>query len=394
MDEEYRDRVEIGEEEIPIEEFSLEDMDESAPSFPEEAPAETAGKPQGKTPEAAVWTEEDAIPPEPVPEYAGRYGLLDRRGRLAHTGWNTRDEYEYNKENMRQAFRRKEWEFNQLSNSRFVFQVTYGHTGYAALAGATLVDFATGERYSSGRPRLFPGDRLDLDFSGGQPQSLKYEDGDLFLSISFDGDVRRLLVRSDRFDADISCHDAGDAIVTVTPFALRGQFYYNYKKVFRDLAGHVQVNRASRALDGETFLLLDSGRGIWPYRNRWIWASGATETDRGVLALNLGGGFGAEGAPTENAIFLDGRIQKLGKVYFKFVPDDPMRLWHISDDRRRLRLTFHPTFDNYTQRNALLVRTRCHQVFGKLSGTVELEDGTVLRLTDVPFFCEHAVNRW
>ena len=156
----------------------------------------------------------------------------------------------------------------------------------------------------------------------------------------------------------------------------------------------MQVNRASRALDGETFLLLDSGRGIWPYRNRWIWASGATETDRGVLALNLGGGFGAEGAPTENAIFLDGRIQKLGKVYFKFVPDDPMRLWHISDDRRRLRLTFHPTFDNYTQRNALLVRTRCHQVFGKLSGTVELEDGTVLRLTDVPFFCEHAVNRW
>ena len=72
--------------------------------------------------------------------------------------------------------------------------MTYGHTGYAGLAGVTLVDFTTGERFSSGKKQLFPGDRLDLDFSGGQPHSLKYEDEDLFLSISFDGEVRRILV--------------------------------------------------------------------------------------------------------------------------------------------------------------------------------------------------------
>ena len=27
-------------------------------------------------------------------------------------------------------------------------------------------------------------------------------------------------------------------------------------------------------------------------------------------------------------------------------------------------------------------------------GTVELESGEVLRLSEMPFFCEHAVNRW
>ena len=41
-----------------------------------------------------------------------------------------------------------------------------------------------------------------------------------------------------------------------------------------------------------------------------------------------------------------------------------------------------------------LVHNRCHQVYGRLSGTVELDDGEVVRIEDIPFFCEHAVNRW
>ena len=398
---------------IPIEEFTLDELEEDEVPEPlrpapaeetaPEAPAEgyeEYGEAEkelppayGEEPEARPWRPDPAIETGGF-DTRGRPHLLTRKGKLAHRGWDTADVFEYNKENIRHPFRRKEWEFYQLSNSRFTFQVTYGHAAYAGLAGVTLVDFATGERFTSGKPRFFPGDSLDLDFSGGQPHSLKYEDRDLFLSISFDGEVRRILVRSERFEADLSCHDAGDAIVTVTPFRFAGQFYYNYKKVFRDLAGHLEMHGGSQLLDRETFLLLDSGRGVWPYRHSWIWACGATETDRGVLALNLGGGFGAEGAPTENAVFLDGRIHKLGKVYFQFVPDDCMRTWHISDDRKRLRLTFRPAFDNYTHTNYLLVHNRCHQVYGRLSGTVELDDGEVLRLEDIPFFCEHAVNRW
>ena len=386
---------------IPIEEFTLDEMAEDEPPEDLYSASEDDGEEDypENGPEQPLYTEgyEDPVEWEedpPEEERRRRPNLLSKKGKLRRACWATTDVFEYNKEYMRRPSRRKEWEFYQLSNSRYVFQVTYGHTGYAGLAGVTLVDFTTGERFSSGKKQLFPGDRLDLDFSGGQPHSLKYEDEDLFLSISFDGEVRRILVRSDQFDADLSCHDAGDAIVTATPFSLAGQFYYNYKKVFRDLAGHLYMHNVNQRLDGETFLLLDSGRGIWPYRHSWIWASGARETDRGVLALNLGGGFGREDAPTENAIFLDGKIQKLGRVFFKFSPEDYMKSWRISDEDRRLHLVFRPAFDNHTDTNYLLVHNRCHQVFGRLSGTVELDSGEVLRLSEMPFFCEHAVNRW
>ena len=173
-------------------------------------------------------------------------------------------------------------------------------------AEAVLVDFETGERYSSGRLQLFPGDAFDLDFSGGEPHTLKYEDKDSFLSISFDGEVRRIIVRSDRFDADLSCHDAGDPVVTAADFGSRSRFACIYKKNFLDLAGYVHMHKLDYRLDGETFLVLSSGRGLWPYVSSQLWLNAAWEYDGRVVALNLGDNYGTDGPVTENALFVDG----------------------------------------------------------------------------------------
>ena len=171
---------------IPIEEFTLDEMAEEEPPEDLYSASEDDGEENypENGPEQPLYTEgyEDPVEWEedpPEEERRRRPNLLSKKGKLRRACWATTDVFEYNKEYMRRPSRRKEWEFYQLSNSRYVFQVTYGHTGYAGLAGVTLVDFTTGERFSSGKKQLFPGDRLDLDFSGGQPHSLKYEDGDL-----------------------------------------------------------------------------------------------------------------------------------------------------------------------------------------------------------------------
>ena len=145
-------------------------------------------------------------------EYVYRQPLLTRKGKLATPGWTPEDLFIYNKENMPFSSRRREWEFYQVSDPRFAFRIGYGHGPGAGRAEAVLTDFETGEKVRTGKLTLLPGDSMDLDFAPGEPHGVKYEDDKLLLSLGFDGETRRVVVRSDRFDAQFTVRDAGDAM--------------------------------------------------------------------------------------------------------------------------------------------------------------------------------------
>ncbi len=327
-------------------------------------------------------------------ETTERMPLLDKKGALTRPSWAVTDVFEYNKDRLRRPARRKEWEFYQLSDPRFTLQLTYGHAVYVGMAGATLLDRETGRRLNAGPVKLLPGDAFDLDFSAGEPHSFKYEDGAFLLSVGFDGEVRRLRCVSADLDVDLACRDEGDAIVTAVPFARRGQFYYNYKKNFSEVRGRVIVDGLAYPLEEDAFLLLDSGRGVWPYRHHWVWGNGTARVDGHVLGLNIGWGFGNTSRGTENALFWDGKIQKLGRVREEADFEDFMQSERFYSEDGRLELAFTPVFDNFTEHNWLAVHNRCHQVFGTLSGRVTLDDGTPVAVEGMRFFCEHAQNRW
>ena len=326
--------------------------------------------------------------------YLSRDPLLTPKGRLTEPGWSPEDVFVYNKESMRSAARRREWEYYQVSNARYAFQIMYGHGPKMGLANVTLIDFETGEKYRSGKRKLFPGDSFDLDFSGGEPHSLKYEDDDLFLSVGFDGAVRRIAVRSNRFDAELCCYDTGDAIVTAAPFARKTQFLYSYKKCFPDLTGHIHMHKLDYRLNENSFLLLSSGRGVLPRQSTRIWAAGGQRVGEHVYTLNLGDLFGPNGSPTENAVFVDGELQKLGRAFFKFKGDGMSQPWTISDSSRRVHLEFFPDYDHYERVNLGVADIRRHRLYGKLYGTVALDDGDEWEIDEMHFFVEHTGERW
>ena len=60
----------------------------------------------------------------------------------------------------------------------------------------------------------------------------------------------------------------------------------------------------------------------------------------------------------------------------------------------RFEMTMTPFYDNYTKSRVLFIGNICHQVFGKWTGTVTLDDGTVLDINDMVAFCEISVNMW
>lgn len=323
-----------------------------------------------------------------------RRTLLTGKGRLREERWAGEDVFIYNKERIRTPSRRREWESYQVSNDRFAFRVLYGHGPGVGLARATLVDFETGERYVSGKPHYFPRDGYDLDFSGGEPHSVKYEDDGLFMSIGSDGLVRRVIVRSDRFDAELAAPEQGDAMVTAVPCGGRYGFLYRYEKSFAELSGHVHMHKLDYPLTEDTFLLLSSGRGVLPYLNKRIRAAGAFAADGHVLGLNLGEDFARDNTVTDNALFLDGTLEKLGQVKFAYREEDVMKPWRISDSQRRLKLEFYPTFDDFTRFNRLAADRRVHRLYGKLYGRIRLSETEELTLEEKHFFIEYTDERW
>ena len=328
-----------------------------------------------------------------MPEYVYRQPLLTKKGKLAEPGWTPEDIFSYNKERLPFAARRREWESYQITDPRFAFRVSYGHGPGAGRAEAVLVDFETGEKVRSGKLKLLPGDGMDLDFAPGEPHTVKYEDDKLLLSVDFDGERRRIVVRSDRFDAEITAPETGDAMVTALPFAHR-EFLYQMKRLYPDPKGHLHMHKLDYPLDRGAFMALSAGRGVLPFRSRRIWAAGAWETEQGTVAINLGEDNGPDSEPTENALFINGELRKLGRVNFKFDQVKLDSVWRMTDVNHRIRLEFRSIFDDEEKIRPGLADIRRRRLYGKLSGTVRVSDEEEIALEDRHFFVEYADERW
>ena len=142
------------------------------------------------------------------------------------------------------------------------------------------------------------------------------------------------------------------------------------------------------------FGTLDWGRGVWTYDNTWYWGSGNAVVNGKPFGFNIGYGFGNTSAATENILFYDGKGHKLDEVTFHIPPDDYLKPWTFSSSDGRFEMTFQPIIDRCALTDVKIIISDQHQVFGKLSGTAILDDGTKLELKDVVCFAEKVRNKY
>ena len=189
-------------------------------------------------------------------------------------------------------------------------------------------------------------------------------------------------------------------MVIATPFEKPKHFYYNQKIVGMRAEGFCTIGAQRIAFSpDDSFALLDWGRGVWTYRNTWYWSAAQGTVDGRPFGFNLGYGFGDTSAASENMLFLDGVAHKLGRVDFGIPKkpdgtDDLLAPWHFTDGEGRLDLVFTPIFDRVSKTDVLVICSDQHQVFGRFSGTVRLDDGREVNLHDFLGFAEKVFNKW
>lgn len=334
----------------------------------------------------------------------GRGELLDARGALTERGWATEEVRRYRRAAIRaHPLRTKEWDYYCVLGGDYGFAVTVADNDYLGFLAVTWFDFRAASFVSQDVIAPFPMGKFRMPESA-DAGDVAVAHGGLDVRYTHEPGGRRIQVRAPAFDegrgfaADVFlAQPAMDRMVIATAFAnATRSFYYNQKINCLRADGVVTVG-------GERFVfaphealgVLDWGRGAWTYDNTWYWGSASGFVDGRAFGFNIGYGFGDTSVASENMLFLDGRSHKLADVTFHMprgAPDSAP--WRFTSSDHRFEMTFAPIVDRASRADLGLIKSEQHQVFGRFTGTVVLDDGAILKIKDLLGFAEKVHNRW
>ncbi|MHA1731803.1 MAG: DUF2804 domain-containing protein [Promethearchaeota archaeon] len=330
--------------------------------------------------------------------------LLDSSGSLVQAGWARHPILQYNPENAKG--RLKEWDYYCVLDheKRVGVALTFADLRVMGLFNVVWLDFNSKEFVADEEVKLFTRGKLGMPLSSTRGDC-KYEGKKLKVEFRRLPDRRLLQLEFPGFgggtgiSVDLSLEQDGDkeSIVVATPWPRKKKaFYYNEKVNCLPATGTVTLGGVTHEFTpGSSWGVLDWGRGVWPYRNRWYWGSFSGKDAAGSpIGWNIGYGFGDLSTHTENAVFRDGRIHKLDEVTFHFDPDDYYAPWEFTSNDGRFEMSFEPLLDRNSTVNLLVFKSVQHQVFGLYTGDAVLDDGTKVHVDRGLGFAEDVYNRW
>lgn len=324
----------------------------------------------------------------PEREITEPVALCTGRGRLnpAAVGWTRTP---LHRANLRGWGRTKRWEYWGVVTPRHLVALTVSSLDYAALHEVWILDRDTGREY--GKQAVVPfargvalPDRCGVGTAVGRA-------GALTVRIDQDATGATLTARMPGVAVDLTVPmSAGhESLGVVVPWSGR-RFQYTVKDLGRPVHGTLRIGDVEHRVDAaDSFAVLDHGRGRWPYRITWNWAAGCAPG----RALQLGGRWTDGTGSTENALFVDGRLHKIGQdLAWEYDRGDWSAPWRIHGDRVDVRFT--PFHVKASGTNLGVVASSTHQCFGHFEGWASTDDGTRVDLTDLTGWAEEARQRW
>jgi len=336
-------------------------------------------------------------------EITSPQNLLTEEGHLANPGYCKRNLFIYNREAIASPSRIKEWDFYQFSNAKYSVQMNFANISIGSGATVDIIDLESGKKWSA-KKLSFRTHKGELNRNGDAPYSFALSAKDFEYKVDVAELERALYFKgkgSGNVDIEVditaSMQKGQESITIATPFAEKPtRFFLTQKINCMPVQGKVTINDfVIEFSPKDTFLVLDWGRGVWPYSNMWYWGNGSVWLDDKLFGFEVTWGFGDDSYATETALFYDGKCHKIGRVSLAADPEaDYMAPWEFSSDDGRLELTMTPYFNNVTNLNVGLLKMVTNQVYGKWNGKVILDDGKELAIKDMDAFCEKVYNKW
>ena len=337
--------------------------------------------------------------------------LLDEQGNIREPGYARKQMWIYRRNGVKGGFLRlKEWDYYLVHNEHFAIALTIADNSYMGIDSISFLNFDEKTEHTVSKMQWMTcgKKRLPMDSKNGFIKSKGKKHSIGFLKEQ----DRRILDFSmeDFYEGKalsgqiILMEEPTESLVIATPFLKKGHFYYNQKINCMRAMGKFQLGEKEYEFCQEnSFGVLDWGRGVWTYNNTWYWGSASGLVDGIPFGFNIGYGFGDTSNATENMIFYNGRGHKLNQVTFMIptktdqngiVREDYLEPWKFTSDDGRFEMDFYPILDRAAKTDLILISSDQHQVYGKFTGRVVLDDGTIVFVKDFIGFAEKVKNKW
>jgi len=333
--------------------------------------------------------------------------LLDNSGNLREPGYAKKNLFTYDRSDIKASrWRIKEWDYYLIGNNRFAVALTIADNSYMGLDSVSFLQFDDPCEKTESFMQLLTRGRKKLPQSSAKGD-IAVKGKNYRISFRHENKDRILEFHVENFDGGkpfygkiVLSDEPAESMVIATPFDKRAHFYFNQKINCMRAEGRVNYKGKGYVFAKEdSFGVLDWGRGVWTYKNTWYWGSGSGQADGVPFGFNIGYGFGDTRAATENMLFYDGKAHKLGNVAFNIPVDENgkeeyMKPWTFTSDDGRFEMEFIPVLDRASCTSLYVIKSDQHQVFGRFTGKVVLDDGTVIRIKDFLGFAEKVMNMW
>ncbi len=343
-------------------------------------------------------------------EITSKQRLLDANGNIAEPGFAKKLFWQYSRDDIKASkMRIKEWDYYYIGNQDYALCLTLADAGYVSSLSVSHLEFGENPvQTNDSELGFFPLGRLNLPATS-EVGNVHAKVGTLDMYFDNDGSVRHLYGSYENycnskktlvFDIVLT-EFPEESMVIATPFDMDKHFYYNQKINCMRADGYFEFDGKRYEFNRENGSLatLDWGRGVWTYDNTWYWGSGQMVLESGdVFGFNIGYGFGNTSAASENMLFYNGKSHKLKDISFNIPMENGvykyMQPWTFTSSDGRFEMTFKPVIDRQAPVDLKLICMIPHQVFGLISGTAVLDDGTQIIVKDKLVFAERVHNKW
>ncbi len=334
--------------------------------------------------------------------------LLNEKGHVSEPGWARRPYWQYDRRDVKvPAVRIKEWDYYLACSDTCAAAFTLSDLGYVGMVSVSLIDLTAPAETTRTVLTPFPMGRMGLRAASASGDA-DFKNDKVHLRYTTKPGLRRVQCQFKDFKdgetltADLLMKQPDmDSMCIATPWKEeKTAFYYNQKVNCMPVKGKVTLGdqtfifRASRDM-----AVLDWGRGVWTYDNTWYWGTCSARIDGKPFGFNLGYGFSDRSSASENVVYYENQLHKLGEVRID-IPNkedgtpDYMRPWGITSDDGRFEAIFMPLLDRQADIDLKVFGSNQHQIFGYTTGTAVLDDGSEIKMREVlaAFECVH--NRY